>query len=159
MTNKMDKLISRTIYLVQQKKIYGRDETDNEAIEERMIIGYFSSLELVAKVKKLCLENGVPEEQIYTEEYKIKLNCNQNCLYVLSHTYSLINKDGSYTDYEYIFEPKSSKNKCERLKKKLCLEDKYKFSSNRNYDVQPPDGFLISEYELDCMWYPIFKKM
>ena len=47
------------IYFVQEVKYYGYDDKEDENIEECLIIGYFSSLDIVEKVVNLCIENGL----------------------------------------------------------------------------------------------------
>lgn len=147
------------IYFVQQKIVQGYDKAEDEPIEEDMVVGYFTTAKNVALVKEQCVANNIPLEQIYVKEIPIVLGNNQKYVYVLSHEYAIKHEDGSYTDYEYIFDAKRTKEECEELKTQLQQQDKFKYSTERIYDAQPQDGFLISKTELDCMWYPIFLRL
>lgn len=147
------------IYFVQQKIVQGYDEADDEPIEECTVIGYFTTEEKVIIVKEKCIAEKIPTEQIYVKEIPIVLGSNQKNVYVLSHEYAIKHADGSYTDYEYVFDAKRTKKECEELKIQLQAQDKFKYSPERIYDAQPDDGFLISKIELDCMWYPVFIRL
>lgn len=148
------------IYFVQQKIVQGYEKTDDEPIEEEcMVIGYFTTVENVSFVKEKCIANNIPSEQIYVKEIPIVLGNNQKYIYVLSHEYGIKHADGSYTDYEYIFDAKRTKKESEELKVRLQRQDKFRYSPERIYDAQPKDGFLISKTELNCMWYPIFLRL
>ena len=149
----------KEVFSLKKKVYYGNDETDNESIEECMIIGYFSSKEKLQQATLFCNDNGIPLECLYVEKFELKLKPFQNAVYILSHEYSRLEKDGSYTDFEYIFEPQISLSKCRELKKKLQSEPKFAPSLDRIYTIQPPDGFLISKYKLDIIWYPKHQKL
>lgn len=150
-------MIIDKIYFLQQKKFYGYDSLDNENIEECMVIGYFTSLTLVDLAKEICIRNGVDEKNIEVQEFNVLIKKNQKFIYVLSHSYSIKEPNGTFTDFEYIFEPQSNNAKCIELKEKLKLNSKYKFKENRDYSVYPPDGFFVDKYKLNCIYYPVFK--
>lgn len=152
-------MIKRRVYFLQQKKFYGHDNNDNEDIEECLIIGYFNSFKSVMAAKKICLENNIIEKYIDLQYFDMVLNNNQKYVYVLSHTYAKKELNGTYTDYEYIFEPKASRRCCIELKNELLKSEKFKLSKDREYSICPPDGFFIEKYKLDYIVYPIFGKI
>ena len=145
------------IYFVQKVKYYGYDDEEDENIEECLIIGYFSSLDIVEKVVNLCIENGLLNSEIVVKSFDVDLNRNQKYVYVITHDYSIREENGTFTDYEYIFEPKSSRAECEALKCKLKELPKYKYSQDRDYSITPPDGFYICRYKINQMVCPIVK--
>ena len=149
----------KKIYFLQQKKYYGYDSADDENIEECMAIGYFTSLKLVEIAKKICIDNGVDEINLDVQTFDVPLNNNQKFVYVLSHSYSIRQADGTFTYFEYLFEPQSSNTRCVELKEKLKLEPKYKYQANRDYSLYPPDGFCIDKYRLDCIFFPLYKNL
>lgn len=150
-------MIKKKVYLLQQRKYFGYDASDNEDIEERMIIGYFTSLDSMLIAKELCSQHGIEKKYVDIKCFDMLLNNNQKYIYILSHAYSKYQDDGTLTDYEYIFEPKLNKNECLQLKNTLIRKDKFKYSIDRDYSINPPDGFIIGKYELNCMVYPIYK--
>ena len=145
------------IYFVQEVKYYGYDDKEDENIEECLIIGYFSSLDIVEKVVNLCIENGLFNSEIVVKSFDVDLKRNKKYVYVITHDYSIREENGTFTDYEYIFEPKSSRAECEALKCKLKELPKYKYSQDRDYSITPPDGFYISRYKINQMVCPIVK--
>ncbi len=149
-------MIKKRVYFLQQKKYFGYDDEDNEDIEECMIIGYFNSLESVIIAKDICHKNGIDECYLDLKCFDLILNNNQKYVYVLSHTYAKHQTDGTYTDYEYIFEPKINRQKCIELKNELLRSEKFKLSDDRDYCISPPDGFFIEKFKLNNIVYPIF---
>lgn len=149
----------KKIYFVQQKKYYGYDSSEDENIEECMIIGYFTSLTFVEKVKQVCIKNGIDKLNFDVQIIDVNLSNNQKFIYVLSHMYSILKEDGTYTDYEYIFEPQSNIYKAKELMDKLKLNSKYQFKSNRIYEDYSLNGFVIDKFKLDFMYYPIVQKI
>ena len=154
----MIRMVKKIIYFVQQKIYYGYDASDDEDIEDCRIVGYFSSKEKALQAKQVCIDNNIPDEQIEIKEFIVELNNNQKSIYVVGHEFA-IKVDDSYTDYTYTFEPLSNRNKCKTLIDNLKKEDKYRFSEDRCYDAFPPDGFVITKYELDIVWYPVYMKL
>lgn len=149
----------KKIYLLQQKEYYGYDSADGENVEECMVVGYFTSLKLVDDAKKNCIDNGVDERNLEVQTFEIPINNNQKFVYILSHSYSIRQADGTFSDFEYIFEPQSNNAKCLKFKEKLKLEPKYKNQANRDYSLYPPDGFCVDKYRLDCIYFPIYKML
>ena len=147
----------REIYFLQHKIFNGIDAKDGESIEENKIIGYFSSEEKLNQAIKLCKESGIEQAQLCVENFKVKLKPLQKSVYVLSHEYSVVEIDGSFTDFEYIFPPKANKSECKKLMRKLESDNKYSYHKDRIYDVQPPKGFLITRFKLNVAWYPIYR--
>ena len=79
------------IYFVQEVKYYGYDDKEDENIEECLIIGYFSSLDIVEKVVNLCIENGLFNSEIVVKSFDVDLKRNQKYVYVITHDYSIRN--------------------------------------------------------------------
>ena len=117
------------------------------------------ALKLVEIAKKICIDNGVDEINLDVQTFDVPLNNNQKFVYVLSHSYSIRQADGTFTYFEYLFEPQSSNTRCVELKEKLKLEPKYKYQANRDYSLYPPDGFCIDKYRLDCIFFPLYKNL
>ena len=147
----------REIYFLQHKIFNAIDDKDGEPIEENKIIGYFSSKEKLNQAINLCKESGIEQAQLCVENFKIKLKAWQKSVCVLTHEYSVLEPNGSFTDFEYIFAPKANKSECKKLMRELECDVKYSFSKDRIYDAQPPKGFLITRFKLDVVWYPVYR--
>lgn len=139
------------IYRLESVKFYYSDSSDGENVEERLILGHFSSHSKLDEAKKECLKNGFKDSELSVSCFFDEFSYNQKYVYVLTHQYSILN-DNRYTDYEYIFPPFSNRKKCLDLKKQLLENPKYAFSEKRCYEVQPPDGFCISKQLIDYLY-------
>ena len=146
----------REIYRLEYVKKYYYDFEDNENVEERLILGHFSSKEKLDEAKQKCINNGFEESSLIISSFFDKFSKNQKYVYVLSHQYSVLDND-RYIDYEYIFPPLSNRQKCLSLKSCLIEDPKYAFSKKRCYDIQPPDGFYISKQIIDFLYCVVHK--
>ena len=149
----------KSIYRLEEVHYHCFDMLDEEDVEERLLIGYFSSIEKMNTAINICIENGINPKNIRISTFFDNFTKNQKYVYVLSHVYSIIQQDGNYLDYEYIFPPYSNRKKCLKLKSMLIQKERYAFSNNRCYDIQPPDGFYISNDEIDFIYHSICKKI
>lgn len=149
----------KSIYRLEEVHYHYFDMLDEEDVEERLLIGYFSSIEKMNTAINICIENGIDPKNIRISTFFDNFTKNQKYVYVLSHVYSIIQQDGNYLDYEYIFPPYSNRKKCLNLKSMLIQKKRYAFSDNRCYDIQPPDGFYISNDEIDFIYHSICKKI
>lgn len=149
----------RPIYRLEEVYYYNFDPSDEEDVEERLLIGYFSSIEKMNIAINICISNGIKLKNIRISTFFDNFTQNQKYVYVLSHVYSIIGQNGNYLDYEYIFPPFSNRKKCIQLKSKLSQKKQYAFSDNRCYNIQPPDGFYISNDEIDFIYHSICKKI
>ena len=149
----------KAIYRLEEVHYHHFDMLDEEDVEERLLIGYFSSIEKMNTAINICIENGINPKNIRISTFFDNFTENQKYVYVLSHVYSIIQQDGNYLDYDYIFPPYSNRKKCLKLKSMLIQKERYAFSNNRCYDIQPPDGFYISNDEIDFIYHSICKKI
>ena len=147
----------KILYQLEKVEYFGYDPEDDENIEERIVLGHFSSLEKLTEAIEICLQNGINQKNIFISSFFDSFAPNQKYVYVLSHQYSLIDGE-QYIDYEYIFPPLSNKKKCLALKEKLKNDPKYAFHEERCYDLDPPDGFCISKSKIDCLYGVILKQ-
>jgi len=146
----------RSIYRLESVRKHYYDIEDNENVEERLILGHFSSKERLEEAKQTCIKNGFKDSNLIITCYYDKFSQNQKYVYVLSHQYSILDNN-RYIDYEYIFQPFSNKRKCLELKSRLIEDPKYAFSKKRCYDMQPPDGFYISKQVIDYLYCVVHK--
>jgi hypothetical protein len=149
----------KPIYRLEQVDYCGFDSYEEENIETSIVLGYFSSFDKVSIAVKICNEAGIDVNNIRISTFFDDFSCNQRYVYVLSHEYYIINQDGTYLDYSYIFRPFSNRQKCVSLKSKLSKNDKYAFFNDRYYNVQPPDGFRITKMQIDFIYPPIQMKI
>lgn len=149
----------KPIYRLEEVHYCNFDASDEEDIEERLLIGYFSSVEKLNIAINICTSNGINLNNIRISTFFDNFTRNQKYVYVLSHVYSIIDENGEYLDYEYIFQPFSNRKKCFLLKTQLSQKDRYAFSDDRNYNIQPPDGFYISKDEIDFIYHSICQKI
>lgn len=140
-----------TVYRLQKYKFYYYDSTDNENVEEGVILGYFDSNTELLKAIKICNKYGISEEELKVDEFSVNISSNQKYLYILSYSYSLL-IEGKYIDYDYVFEPKTSQKKCSDLKNKLLLEQKYQYNENKIYDSEMPDGFWVEKCKINKLY-------
>lgn len=143
------------IYLLEENIFFRHDYDDNENVEERHLLGFFTDIDQLVNSINSCVKNGknngINKKHLFVSSYWLNINSNQKYIYVLSHEYYKI-VDGEYVDYYYIFEPLTSRKKCIELKESLKNDEKYKFSPDRHYDYQPPDGFFISQFKLNYLY-------
>lgn len=137
------------IYMVEFNRFYYFDCSDQEAVEDRYTIGYFTSIELANNAIERCIkETGYMRDEFNVIEYDVKCGRNQKYLYVLNYEFSIKNKKGDYEDFYYKFEPCSNKNKCIDMKLELIHNNKIKIKNNAIYDVSI-DGFYIDKIKIN----------
>lgn len=143
--------MKRKITLIELVSFEGIDETDNERIEDRYIVGYFFNQDKINDAILLCKEKKEKDEEIVLTEYEMECSPNQKYVYVLSYEYTIIVND-QFQDFYYIFEPQSSKRKCFLMKQSLTKDKKYQRSPEKIYEDNTIDGFYIAKMEIDCVF-------
>lgn len=141
----------KIIYRLEEVKYTFYDEFEDENIEERRLLGHFTTVEKLAEAINICISSGIDRNNIFITSFYDQFSSNQKYVYILSHQYSLIEND-KYVDYEYIFAPLSNRKKCLLLKTRLQKEKKYAFDEKRFYNLQPPDGFYISKQKINFLY-------
>ena len=139
--------MKKDIFLLEYVLFYGYDTIDDEKIEDRYVIGFFTSKEKLEEAKKNCLMSGLNKKCFVVTDYIITMNYNQEYVYVLYYEYSKL-IDDKYEDYYYYFEPQSNVKKCIELKNKL-KNDKFYQHNNEKIYYDSTDGFLIKKIKLD----------
>ena len=135
--------------MVEFNRFYTFDYDDEEAVEDKYTIGYYTSIELANNAIRECIsETGYKYEEFNIIEYNILCGTNQKFLYVLNYEFSIINELGEYVDYYYKFEPCSNISKCLDMKNELIKSDKIKRKNNAIYDVSY-DGFYIDKIKIN----------
>ncbi len=134
------------IYLVEFLRYYYKDNIDNEDVEDRYTIGYFSSSKLAYKAVKECLENDekLNEKDFIITELNFKYTKNQKYLYVLNYEYSIINDKNLYEDFYYKYPPCKNKKECKEQKKNIINSKNFSKKENALYDISK-DGFYIDK--------------
>lgn len=133
--------------LIELVSFEGIDEFDNERIEDRYIIGYFSNDLIKNEALDLCKKEKNKDEEIIVTDYEISCSPNQQYVYVLFYEYSILH-DKQYQDFYEYYEPLSNYKKCNDMKKRLCKKTKYKKDSNKIYDGTI-DGFHIEKIKIN----------
>lgn len=141
-----------TIYCLQKYQFFYYDEKDDENVETCYLLGYFNSLQSVENAIGVCKENGISDDELKVERFNLSLSKRQKYLYILSYAYSVIDEKGEYTDYEYVFEPKTNRKKCLELKKQLEEQPKYCHTEERIYDPETMRGFYIARFEINELY-------
>ena len=133
----------KKIYRLDYVQFFYHDEIDNEDVEIRKIIGFFSSKDKANAARKICNENGkISKNCFQVKEFNICLNYNQKYVYYIFLDYTIIDpKDGQYVDYLQIFPPRSSILKCQLEKETILKTEKYKFINR--------DEIYISRRKID----------
>lgn len=139
----------RRFYFVEFVRYFYYDEIDQEDVETRYTVGYFTSMVLANKAIEKCMkERGLPRSEFKIYTLDIECGNNQKYLYVLYYEFSLLDKEGNYLDYYYNFEPCSTKMKCIALKEKLITTKKVKILDDAIY-YDSRDGFSINKHEIN----------
>lgn len=141
----------KPIYRLDRVKYKYFDKTDMEDVEERYVLGYFSSLNNIKNAIKTYIENGYKESELSISTFFDSFTYNQKHVYVLSHGYSIY-ENNKYTDYSYVFQPFSNKNKCFEMMNNLKKETLYEFNPNRIYDDETMEGFYIATFKIDYLY-------
>ena len=141
-------------FKLEYAKFYGIDKIDNEKIEERQVIGLFSSKKLAEETLEFCLSyRDVEEKDFITSRVKVTLDKPIKILYLPFHEYSIKEPNGEYVDYYYVFQPKATKKEANELCNLLKNKKKYSKHACRDYSVYPPDGFGIENIEINKNYF------
>ncbi len=141
-----------TIYCLQKYRFFYYDEEDDENVETRYLLGYFNSSEKVKDAIEVCKANGISDDELRVETFELSLSKRQKYLYILTYAYSILNAREEYTDYDYVFEPKTNRKQCLELKEQLEKQLKYRHTSEKIYDSETVNGFYIACYELNKLY-------
>lgn len=131
------------------------DEIDKEDVEERYIIGYFSSLKHLEQAISLCKKRKNANEKMEITEFNFECGNNQKFVYVLFFEYFVL-KENEYADFYEYFAPQSSYKKCIVQKKNLLQMEKYKDTCNRIFE-DSKDGFRIEKIKIDFISHINYK--
>lgn len=150
--------MSDYIYRLEKVKFYRFDRKDQEAVEDRYLIGYFSSPEELEKAVAICEENGIPAKNLEAMRFDFTYIGKGKTVYELSYGYSILNRKKQYVDYYYSFAPQNSVSACKKLKKEILKIDKFKPSPEKIFDDDMPDGFWIEKLSINKLYGVISKK-
>lgn len=140
------------IYKLERVKFYRFDWKDKEPVEDRYLVGYFTSLEELDKAVAICVENDIPFKSLEAMRFDFDYIKNRNYIYELTYGFSIINQKKQYVDYYYSFAPQNSIAACKKLKKEILKLDKYKPSSEKIFDDEWLDGFYIEKLKLNKLY-------
>ena len=150
-------LTNKKIYLLEFVEVFGYDDNDDEYIEDREIVGFFTSQQKLNDAQQKLVKLGIKDEHLKTTEYDVDLSYNQVNIYVLVYEYTIM-KDELYEDYYYSFEPRSSRQKCKILQNELITNNsKFHHNENKIYDTDSDNGFSIRTFKLDCIYYGYYR--
>ena len=144
--------MSNTVYCLEKYHFFYYDKEDDENVESRYLLGYFNCQSSLENALKVCKLNGIQDDELKIEQFNLSLSKKQKYLYILTYSYSTRNEKGEYTDYEYIFEPKTNRKKCLELKEELCKQSKYSHTKKKIYDSETANGYYISRYEINKLY-------
>ena len=140
-----------TIYRLEKYKFYRFDAIDGEPVEDRVQLGYFSDKQQLKNSVLLCHNNGIAKDDLKITKFAIHLRKRHKYIYELNYSYTIFldSEKEYYVDYDYVFDPKSTRGECLALKQKLLKEKKYKYSTDKNYSTDSDKGFTIEKYKLN----------
>ena len=141
--------MKRDLYYVELVNFDYYDEVDDENVESRYGIGYFTDEKIKNEAIELCKARKEGGEKIVITKYTLDLNYNQKYIYVLLYEYSIEDNE-EYTDYYYRFEPMNNPKKCLEYKQKICNEPRYRDDGNRIF-YDTPDGFYIEKAKINMI--------
>lgn len=143
----------KKIYLLEYREFYYHDDFDDEDVEYRRTMGYFSSMEKVNCAIETCINHGIDSTKLFTKEYSFVASKNQKYVYILGYEYSILsNENDDYEDYFYDFEPMQNEEKCWKLKESLMQKKKYMKTPNKIFDSDSIDGFSICKMKIDSIY-------
>lgn len=142
--------MKRDLYYVELVKFYYHDESDDEDVEDRNGIGYFTDEKIKNEAIEFCKARKEEDEEIVITKYTLDLNYNQKYIYVLLHEHSI--EDNEEYDYYYRFEPMSNPKKCLEYKQKICNDPRYRNDGKRIF-YYSPDGFYIERAKINMSAY------
>ncbi len=151
--------LTTTIYCLQKYRFFYYDEADDENVEIRYLLGYFNSPEKVKDAIEVCKANGISDDELRVETFELSLSKRQRYLYILTYAYSILNAKEEYTDYDYVFEPKTNRKQCLELKGQLEKQPKYRHTNEKIYDPDTMNGFYIARYELNQLYSVIDRSL
>ncbi len=138
------------IYLLEYREYYYHDESDDEDVEYRSAVGYFSDMEKVNSAIKMCVNHGLDSTKLFVKEYSFIANKNQKYVYILGYEFSILHdKSDDYVDYFYIFEPLKNEKDCWKLRDHLVMDKKYMKSSNKIFDSDSEEGFSVCKMKIN----------
>lgn len=150
--------MDKYIYRLDKVNFYYYDYKDDENVEDRYVLGYFSSVEEIEKASRICEENGIVSGELEATRFDFCYKENQKFVYELSYGYSILNKKKQYVDYSYVFAPQNSSSDCKKLKKELLKIEKYMPNKNKIFDdEEAPDGFWIVKLTINKLYGVILK--
>lgn len=150
-------LAKKKIYLLEFVEFFGYDDKDSEDIEDREIVGFFTSQQKLNNAQQELVKLGINAEYFKITDYDVELGYNQKNIYVLVYEYTII-KDELYEDYYYSFEPQSNKRKCKILQNKLIVSNsKFHHNENKIYGTDSDNGFYVRTLKLDCIYYGYYR--
>lgn len=145
-------MLNITVYRLEKYKFYYHYLEDNEDVEERCVLGFFNSQFELKKAMLICENNGLNKTELAVNEFNMNIKKSQKYIYALSYSYSVINKDNNYIDYEYNFEPQKNRERCIALKEELKKNTKFQHNENKIYDVETLDGFWIERFAINKLY-------
>lgn len=140
------------IYLLEYRDFYFHDEKDDEDVEDRVLLGYFSSTIKINEAIEICIQHKIDKSKLQITEYSFKANANQKYVYVLGYEYSILDKNEEYIDFFYNFEPMTNLKQCLFLKNQLIHENKYKVTENKIFDSETDNGFYVSKMQINTLY-------
>lgn len=145
-------MICKRIFRLEKIKFYYYDKAEKENVEDLYVLGYFSSREELDKAMLICKQYGIDGGELSVQEFLVELAENQKFIYELSYEYSVLNADGQYVDYSYVFPPQRSRGRCLRLKTELQKQKKYRPESRKIVDITTDDGFWTEKCCLNKLY-------
>ena len=147
----------KNVYLVEVVYYDAFDSLENENVEDRYIIGYFSVAAKAEQAIKECVKHGIPKNTLCVKEFEFPSAPNQKYVYVLNYEYSRLTDNG-YEDYYYYFAPQSNKAKCLEQKKQLLLCPKYQPTAETIFTTTK-DGFFVDKIKIDFLSHVDYREL
>jgi len=72
----------KILYQLEKVEYFGYDPEDDENIEERIVLGHFSSLEKLTEAIEICLQNGINQKNIFISSFFDSFAPNQKYVYI-----------------------------------------------------------------------------
>ena len=140
------------IFRLDKYIYFYHDNEDDENVEERYVLGYFTSKENLQKAIKICEQNEINKKELKVHEFLLSYTRRRKYIYELSYEYTILNEKHQYIDYSYIFPPQISKDLCIQEMKLLLKEEKYKPTNNKIFDSATSNGFWIEKLQLNKLY-------
>lgn len=151
-------LMKKKIVWLERVEYDGYDEKEQEDVEDRYTVGYFSCEEYVKRAKCFFEARGVPATEWKETAFEMDIHGNQRYLYVLRYDYyKFIPPDEKdYDNYYYTFPPQTSVTACRKMKAELRKNPKFRHRPDRIY-IFSNDGFFIEKDKIDFVYYDVNK--